>query len=542
MGHLRKNAVFGALLACALFFASFLFLAQDIRYLNHNTYHYDEGIVSYGAVRILSGDLPYRDFWTIYPPGIFYVLTAVFRVFGASVLASRLFAVGVLSATVCLIYAIITRLRPKITGVMASLAVLLCLKGYMVYNRPGQLAVLFFILCSWAVLKFLKSGSMTWLFVSGVLTGFATLFRQDFGFYFIVSALAIVLLKDLNYLPAHSRAARMRLALKSAAVLSAGLLAVCLPVLTYLVVNSAFMDFIKDAVIFPLTVYPGVRDLPLPEPGMGALIFYFPAFVFLCAAFRFLSHNPEDKTGQVSRLFALFVLLCGIGLFNYTGIRVCISHLLPTLIPAAILFALLFDDFLDFLAARSAFFGKRSSRTAFITVCISLLYFLFKPGFGPYLADRRYLREIRTEGALSGINRLGPVYDQPDLGRSLSGAIKHIQSNTAENEKIFVANPRHDTVVNSDVMFYFLSERHSATGYYELHPGLTDTKEVQSAIINDLIRENVRYIVVWVKPGPSPREPNKSSLSSGVTDLDDFIRSNYKVEKDFGYYAVLRKT
>lgn len=32
---------------------------------------YDEGIVTYGAMRILDGELPYRDFWAITPPDNF---------------------------------------------------------------------------------------------------------------------------------------------------------------------------------------------------------------------------------------------------------------------------------------------------------------------------------------------------------------------------------------------------------------------------------------------------------------------------------------
>src|SRR3972149_5304732 len=67
---------------------------------------YDEGIAVYGAQRLLEGDLPYRDFWTIYAPGQFYALAGLFKVFGSFVLAERLYDTAVrtlVSVTVLLI-------------------------------------------------------------------------------------------------------------------------------------------------------------------------------------------------------------------------------------------------------------------------------------------------------------------------------------------------------------------------------------------------------------------------------------------------------
>ena len=35
---------------------------------------YDEGVMASGADRVLRGEAPYRDFWTVYAPAQFYVL------------------------------------------------------------------------------------------------------------------------------------------------------------------------------------------------------------------------------------------------------------------------------------------------------------------------------------------------------------------------------------------------------------------------------------------------------------------------------------
>ena len=36
--------------------------------------YYDEGLVLLNATNILHGDIPYRDFWTLYAPGYYYLL------------------------------------------------------------------------------------------------------------------------------------------------------------------------------------------------------------------------------------------------------------------------------------------------------------------------------------------------------------------------------------------------------------------------------------------------------------------------------------
>ena len=55
---------------------------------------YDEGLVLVGADRVLRGDLPYRDFWTLYGPGSYYLLAGLFRLFGELALFERAFDVA----------------------------------------------------------------------------------------------------------------------------------------------------------------------------------------------------------------------------------------------------------------------------------------------------------------------------------------------------------------------------------------------------------------------------------------------------------------
>ena len=45
----------------------------------------------FGSTRVLDGDVPYKDFWAIYPPGQFYILAGIIKLFGPNLLIARIF-------------------------------------------------------------------------------------------------------------------------------------------------------------------------------------------------------------------------------------------------------------------------------------------------------------------------------------------------------------------------------------------------------------------------------------------------------------------
>src|SRR6476620_512675 len=79
---LRSSGRFTLLFAVAF---AFLLLAIQ-RDLNI----YDEGSILVGAMRVADGDIPHRDFFTLYGPAQFYVLATLFKLFSPSVLVERL--------------------------------------------------------------------------------------------------------------------------------------------------------------------------------------------------------------------------------------------------------------------------------------------------------------------------------------------------------------------------------------------------------------------------------------------------------------------
>jgi hypothetical protein len=76
----------GAAVAASLFLISLLYLTLC---MDRSVGVYDEGIMLFGADRVLHGAVPHRGFYALYGPAQFYVLAGLCKVIGTSVPVRR---------------------------------------------------------------------------------------------------------------------------------------------------------------------------------------------------------------------------------------------------------------------------------------------------------------------------------------------------------------------------------------------------------------------------------------------------------------------
>ena len=119
-------------LSIGAFFGTLLLLTTADRLIVIN----DEGIYLDGAVRVLRGEVPYRDFFAICGPGTFWMLAGIFRVAGISLSSARILLALDLTLLSGLTFWLTSQLASRTTAVCAAL-----LFGALSLSGPNNIVV-----------------------------------------------------------------------------------------------------------------------------------------------------------------------------------------------------------------------------------------------------------------------------------------------------------------------------------------------------------------------------------------------------------------
>ncbi len=508
---------------------------------------YDEGAAVFAATRVMQGDVPHRDFWSVYPPGQSYVIAVVFELFGTSLLAARIYDTLVrLMIAVC-VYALARKLSSSASASVACAATALLLGSAMAYAYPVFPALALGLASILSSLGYVEAHERRRLIVAGALAGAAACFRWDIGLYAGISvALSVSLFRHQRMVREGSSPSGALLAVREVAVpLLGGALAVLLPFYGYLVARGGGGALWRQAVVFPATTLHDVRSRPYPAllPPMFTsqivpsarqvyseltewLRFYLPPVVYgvvllrcgRALVIRSATLSERDCGMVTAAAFGSLLFLQALNRYDYV-------HVIPALIVASL------------LIASSAWPGVRSPRRFGRRDLRPLLLVLLVPVclISPLKIMLFLAGNYSPSECHSRLSRASCVW----LDRDQERAVEFIRAVTEPGEPIFVGNSRHDLIFINDVGFYFLADRPCPTRYHELLPGVATTLPVQTRIVRDIVSADVKWIVLVDMPEPT--EPNASAISSGIEHLDRFIRSNYTPVKEFGSYAVLTR-
>ena len=501
----RKNGFVIAAVLVTAFSLAHLFL-----FLNHGLNVYDEGVAVYGAARVAAGEVPYRDFWTIYAPGQFYALAGIYRAFGFSLIVGRLFTALMLVGSITAALALASR-RGAGAGVVAMMLAAVWVSSFE-GRTPAMPCSVFLSLVSCAsLLAFVDSHRARHAALAGGLLGIAAMYRHDIGICTAVAQAAVLLL------PAGARTLRERL--RGLLAYAVGVAAIAVPVSAVLLWAVPVSALVEDLVIFPAKVYPAVRSLPYPLPGLQTAAFYFAPLVCVFCLARHRPGSPDVF------LFSVMGLL----FMGQAWVRSDVTHLFPAMLPAIVLFAVGTSDI------RAIRAGPTVPRVVYMIVLVMCVLSFLRPltfqvmnvlgltgGAGGF---------VMTEGRAKGIRLPGDRLSYERL-------VGYLRETVPEGKDIFVGNRRHDRIAINDVMLYFLAERASATRCHELHPGMATTAECQREIVREVETAGVDTVVLG---SYDSTEPNESGKSSEVRVLDEFIAANFVTVTNFGDYVVMRR-
>ncbi|HEY2039515.1 MAG TPA: glycosyltransferase family 39 protein [Edaphobacter sp.] len=516
---------------------------------------YDEFLTLYGSDRVLHGGVPYRDFWTMYGPAQFYVVALFFKLFGVSALTGRIYDALIRASIACASFFLARQLTSTRWAFAAYAAVILWLAGiyYPAYNFPIYPAMLASLVSCIFFARYLEQPSRTRpLFLAGLFVSIATIFRHDSGFYIFLAELLVLFWVTYQNRRSSKPGDLLNTIGRPLLLYMAGVVLVAAPVYAVILLKAGFQNVFYDLFYVPAKIYPKVRSLPfltadamrdLHHPfswdgriAVESLIVFFPIFAILSTAlFLFTSRRSGIFALRWQRqAFSLLFLLAT--LFFLKGlIRGGPIQLLQSILVCLVLLAILFGHLRHLsrpvtiaLYITVAFLGLCT--TSVLSHILTFSRVNLRSTLHPQASDSFH----RLCHPQAGLERARCLFVEPDE----LAAIQAIEQRSTPNQSIYVGNGRHDRIFWNDVRLYFLSGRGSITRWYDLHPGVQTTLPIQNQIV-DSMRQAHPPVVIINTTWDDTIEPNQSQYSSGVTVLDDYIRTHYNPQATYGKITVL---
>ena len=490
---------------------------------------FQAAVTDISARRVMTGAVPYRDFWTMYAPGSIYAMAAAYTLFGVHMLVGKVLGLLVATAAVTAFHRIALQLMTRAWALAAAavFAAAFFNSGYHEYLGSYPPAILLVLLAMGRVAADAGDPSDRRLVELGLLLGAAALFKHDVAAYACVAA-GIALL-------ATGRGLR-------AVMLVAGcVLVVVLPAVAALLLAGAGRAAWIDLVQYPLGDFKVVRpeSFPLvPHIWSGSLeqrarhgiwwaTLNLPSIAALAGALGLWL--KRSALGLIERRLAVFALVA-YPLYWSAGHVQANTH--------KVTFAAL--GILLLLAGAPALSRRlRVQRIPWVPALLAAWSAVLLAE--PVLAWRGQAPRVPLElPRLAGITVPSP---EAQWMKSLAQALVVA---APPDVPLLLLGWRNDVLIHASTQVFWLSDRDIVGGHHELHPAITDTEPVQRELLAAVRARGVLPLVVLEHrfPGASLDHWGAIYRAGGVPVgarlLDEWVAANYESTGRYGMYEVMR--
>jgi hypothetical protein len=438
------------------------------------------------ADALRNGDLPGRDFFSLYGPLYELSIVGIWSLLGRSVASVTLFeGLVALCGMATLLLLALRLVRYRFTILVIPL-----LTPYASL-RMGLGFLGLFCLVQW-----LGRGKTGWCAAAGVIGGVALVFSQEYGLAFLaVSVAAIVLAGQW----------------RAGGLFIAGWAMTLLPVVVWLARADALEPMLDDLLAYPSYILAGYANLPFPSlvanlplglgfpRGVDQLMLrlaYIPPLILVGGLLmalplrHFKPAAPMASLGRIRRelladpvrLGIVLVALYGVLCFRSALGRSDAWHFLAALPPVALLLCVALDRCVDLFRARETDLRLRALwRTA------ALLFLVLQSGMPQAARPVEQLKRSAFE--IANLLRGEPKLAGDPRGLAL---LEWLRRHTRAEDRLFFGpgNPA----------FYYLAERPNPTRFATPYLMVTDAHRAEA--LADLRADPPRFIVwdeeLWV--------------------------------------------
>ncbi|MFH1790366.1 MAG: glycosyltransferase family 39 protein [Candidatus Omnitrophota bacterium] len=489
---------------------------------------FDEGIMTVAGEMAMKGFVPYKDFFLVmYPPGQVYVLAFLYKLFGVSLIAGRLYTVLVQVVIALLVMALGEMLAKKRhAAVWAFVFTLTCLGPRMgTIPAPIWPGMCLGLAALYLFGRFAKTGKAGYLSCAGLAAGLTVVFRHDIGFavFLAITVSGMLMMRERKM---------WLFALCAAALPSA--------VIVYFAFQSALPDMFRSLILFTF-VHEQTAGLAFPPPCLNPVMifhgsmhfmninqYYIPIIVFVSVIVFALPRYFRKKADKDEGALLAAVLLFGILTFNQVRLRTDPAHLLTVIYPSVIMGAYLAVTLWPASGRSRANLIFRRGACAFLVFMFALLMI---KNCDKYIKNV-YRKPLKGKTVLTKFER-GDVYIPVDEVTGVKDVVSYIFGRSAPGERMFVGNVNNSVdAFGGNILLYTLCERLPSAKYYELLPGLITRKSVQEEVASSLAREDTRFAVL--------QNTGDSGTIKGA--LDEYISRHFRLKAKFERYWVYEKS
>jgi hypothetical protein len=519
-------------------------------YFNRSTNLLDEGSQAAQALRIINGELIYRDFFTVVTPASYYTVAWLFQLFGTNLMVMR-WAVLVLGLGILIATLVVAR-HVMAWPFAAAAALMTTVWGWFLVapNFYSWQAAFFALIALACYLRSIEHPQSSGIFWAGIATGVTVLVKQNVGAYTAAGLLLTIWLSRV--FDSHHD---IRQRVNHSTRFVAGLCVPIVPVVLLLIVAGAGPYLYESWVYYPLIKYPERFALPFPSlyPGLAAiaaaiagrlpeptayevwtnLVLLLPAVVYPFAlaalgvlAFQFhrarhsasTRSTPHAESTSLRTGHALLaVWLVGLLTLLQAWPRADVTHILFSLQPTFILFGYLLYCGWRGLTRLP---GPRPvvATAALLVTLAPAAMLLWKGYLRTHWEYQNYIVALRTDRG-RGVLAHGLEAQRIDW------VTRYVTEHAAPDDQIFV--------VPWAAGFYFLTNRSNATRTDFM---LFEDPEAYPCILARLDQRRPKYVIygyTW--------DVDEKHFRDYARPIDEYIRTRYEIEAKTDGYEIWRR-